>query len=187
MADGPRSSLFRLPHMFLSCLARNEAVLSKGWNRETDWGGDRLSDTGVRLVTPCVRLDLCCDSARLRCAPLCTTMKPASGVVILLCFSRLMRNKPSCCWNYSIVGETKSYMIATKKKLTCRTHGWDGPLLLSFKACHCCSIIVHRGVCDCWIMALCILVWLHHQTEWVCALSPSSHEFLCGNRQLWWG
>lgn len=162
-------------------------------NTEREGRGDRLSDTGVRPTTPCVRLKLCCESARLHCAPLCTTINTAlccHTVVILW----LMRDITIMRLKLFHLSE-KGYIIATKKKKSVSVNTkvqWAqlrqaSQRRLSFKACHCCSIIVHRGVCDCWIMALCILVWLHHQTEWVCALSPSSHEFLCGNRQLWWG
>lgn len=75
MADGPRSFLFMLPDIFLSYLACNEAALSSSFYRERRTrGGDRLSDTGVRPTTPCARLKLCCDSACLHYAPLCTTI-----------------------------------------------------------------------------------------------------------------
>lgn len=80
-----------LPHLFLFCLACNEAVLSKKADTGRAGLGDRLSDTGVRPTAPCVRLKLCCDSACLHCAPLCTTINTAlccHTVVIL----RLMRN-----------------------------------------------------------------------------------------------
>lgn len=157
--------------------------------------GDWLSDTGVRPTTPCERLKLCCDSARLHCAPLCTTINTAlrCHTVVILWLMRnitIMRLKLFNLWRGR--GELhnryeKRPSVSVNTKVQWAQLRRASQRRLSFKACHCCSIIVHRGVCDCWIMALCILVWLHHQTEWVCALSPSSHEFLCGNRQLWWG
>lgn len=166
-----------------SCIVQRPIQSGKDWG---EGGGDRLSDTGVRPTTPCeikIVLWRCLSSL---CAP-------------------LYYNKNSHVLSYCcdpVVDEKYSYhAVEIKKKKKEKLHNCykkcfgkcagstaeKGRSDLSFKACHCCSIIVHRGVCDCWIMALCILVWLYHQTEWVCALSPSSHEFLCGNRQLWWG
>lgn len=71
-----------LPHLFLFCLACNEAACPKA-NIGREELGDRLSDTGVRPMTPCVRLELCCDGACLHCAPLVLQLTQLCVVTLL--------------------------------------------------------------------------------------------------------
>lgn len=77
-------------------------------SRERETG----SDTEVGPGTPCVRLKLCCDSARPHRTPLCTTVNPA-----LCCHTAVI---PWLSEKYDHNAEEtiqlidKSYIIATK-------------------------------------------------------------------------